>query len=179
MKMNQIIKKSYAVTLTILSKHKLNSMYTLNTKSKTTFGDLSEDLQDEYLRWLLNASYNNVFECDRDYWYQQELKRFQDNLKFETHPHIKTIKGHGKRHCHFVLFEVTDDAHASFKLQVIELLKLKYSVKFIDICYKSVPIFFNEGWKAYINKGNVIQDMEDELAELDKAELQLPKIEID
>jgi hypothetical protein len=159
----------------------LNARYTLNHKSKTTFGDLSEDLQDEYLKWLLNASYDDIFNIydERDYYQYIEYKRFQENLKFETHPHIKTITGCGKRHCHFVLFEITEDALSSFKLKVIELLKIKYSDKYIDICLKVVPIFFNEGWKAYINKGNVIQDMEDELAELNKAELQIPKIEID
>lgn len=152
---------NYALTLTVLSKHKLNFGFTHNLKSKKLFKDLQEDEQDEYMGWLLDSSMR--MSKNRDEGTIEDLITY----RFEDHPNIKMMLGGTKRHSHGVLYNMTRDDIATFKHYLVKYLKLNHSTKLQDVCIKIVPIYFENGWITYMNKDNIILDLENDLKELE------------
>lgn len=147
----------YAITLTVLSAHRVSPHAFL---TKKVYQDLTMREQDEYLKFLVDTS----IRCSKNYD-DKDLKQFA-TYEFETHPNIKLKSGEFKRHLHGVFYKMTKDDIATIKEYLVKLLKIGHSEKHINNCIKIVPIYYDKGWTNYVKKDQHLRELELDLEDL-------------
>lgn len=160
--------EDFAITLSVLSKHKLNFGYTLDRKDKRLYNDLSVSEQDKYLGWLLTSSMRMTLDKD-------EID-CRLSYVFENHPNIMLKNAPcSKRHAHGVLYKLTVNQVRDYTKYLISYLKLNHSEKLQHVCIKIVPIHYHHGWITYMNKDECLEQMERDLKSLEEVEVSASK----
>lgn len=155
----------YAVTVSVLSNHKI-SIGAPHHKKKY-YDRLSCQEQDQYLGWILEQAARMAKDYD-----DSDIKQFV-SYEFETHPNITLKGGLLKRHVHGVYYHMSKDDIASIKQYLHKLCKV-YNEKQQNTCVCIVPIYYNKGWKNYIEKDKFIREMDQDLLDLIEEQNQPP-----
>lgn len=149
----------YAITVSVLSNHKLEAGFYLS-KTKKYYDRLLPTEQDEYLEYILQTC------CRMSKNYEgEDYKQFY-TFELEDHVNIKLTGGLLKRHLHGVFYHCTKDDIATYTHYLHKLLKV-YNDKQKNKCLKVVPVYYDKGWTNYMKKDQNIRDMENELRDLE------------
>lgn len=148
----------YAITVSVLSNHKLDLGFYLS-KQKKYYDRLTPKEQDEYLEYILQTTIRMAKNYEGS-----DYKQFF-TFEFEDHVNLKLTGGHLKRHLHGTFYHCTKDDIATYKFYLYKLLKV-YNEKQRLKCICIVPIYYDKGWTNYIKKDQTIRELENDLLEI-------------
>lgn len=154
----------YAITVSVLSNHKLDLSFYLS-KEKKYYDRLTPKEQDEYLEYLLETTVR----MSKDTEHFHKMNEGTDYRKYftfelEDHVNLKLTGGLLKRHLHGVFYKCTKDDIATYKFYLHKLLRV-YNDKQQSKCLKVVPIYYDKGWTNYMKKDQTLSDLESDLRE--------------
>lgn len=147
----------YAITVSVLSNHKLDLGFYL-AKTKKYYDRLTPREQDEYLQYLLETTVSMAKNYDG-----RDFNQFF-TFELEDHVNLKLTGGLLKRHLHGVFYKCTKDDIATYKFYLHKLLRV-YNDKQQSKCLKVVPIYYDKGWTNYMKKDQTLSDLELDLRE--------------